>query len=66
MLFELSDQVRQNILALIGKVDIKGSEWRAIAEIEQVLNNPVKDDKSPPKQPPAPENETITKGKKQP
>ena len=56
MLYELTDQVRQNILALLGRVDIKGGEWRVIAEIEQALNNPVQADK-----PEKPEKPTTKK-----
>ena len=61
MLFELSEQVVKNMLAFLGRTDIKGAEWRGMAEIEQALNNPVKPE--PRKPPPAPKNETTTRGK---
>ena len=66
MLYELSDQVRQNIIAILNKATMIGEQWRVFAEIEQALNNPVqavKPAEPAPKPPPAPENETTTQGK---
>ena len=41
MLYEINDQVRDNILKLIARVQITGAEAPAILEIHQALSRPV-------------------------
>lgn len=40
-LFEIPDQVVKNIVTLLTNVQIKGGEWRAMAEIERCLSTPL-------------------------
>lgn len=39
--YEIPDEVRDNILKLIARVDIKGAEAPAIMAIESVLSSPI-------------------------
>ena len=40
-IYSLPNHVVENIINLIHRVDIKGGEWPAVAEIEHCLKNPV-------------------------
>ena len=44
MKVNLTEEQRDNLLTLLSRVDIKGSEAVAFVELIQILNNPVEDE----------------------
>lgn len=43
--YEIPKNVRDNILRLLSRVDIKGSEAPVVVEILQLLDKPIKEEK---------------------
>ena len=50
MKYELSDQVKNNIVAFLIRTDIKGGEAASMVEIGNALNTPIADPVEPPKE----------------
>lgn len=42
-IYEINDQIRNNIFAFLDRVDLKGSEAEALIAIKYVLSNPKKE-----------------------
>lgn len=43
--YEIPKNVRDNILRLLSRVDIKGAEAPVVVEIMQILDKPIKEEK---------------------